>query len=765
MVTATEMHAGAGLPGFLQPDRIHWKVGVWTAGGLVSALGAVVLTGWYAHSVILIQIYPVFVPMQYNTALGFLLSGLGLLALAADRQRWAIAFGAIAGAIGLLTLIEYLFGVDLGIDQLMMEHYVTVKTSHPGRMAPNTALCFSLSGAALVIAGRPAWRKHHPPTSGILGAIVAALGSAVFFGYLVGIETAYGWGHLTRMAVHTSAGFMVAGAGLFLFALSKRTTDETGRTWWLNIAFGIGAATLVVALWQALGVRENAQTRLIMEEKAADLGTKVTVMIEARIRALGRLAGRWEVRGGTPRVEWESDTRNYISHQPGYQAIEWVDASFHVRWIVPLAGNEAAQGLDLGFEEQRRDALKAARDNRYTTVTRPIDLVQGGKGFLVYVPLFPGGAFDGFMVGVFRIGPLLDLTMIEAESRGYSVAVFAGDQKIYDRHRSGHRHEKKWGAAADIPVRNIAWRLKVWPSPQLLAKMQSDLPETVLVGGLALTFLLMMMIYFAQKAGLLAWTAEQSNRELELEVAGRKIIETERIALTDSLEAANRELEAFCYSVSHDLCGPLRSMDGFSQALIEDYAGKLDDTGQDYLRRIRNGSQKMARLIDDLLTLSRISRGELKRKDVNLTEVAETVAHEHRKAAPDRQVRLKLAPEVHAEGDKRLIHVVFDNLLGNAWKFTGDKPQATIEFGVAQNNGARAFFVRDNGAGFDMAYADKLFEPFARLHRSDEFEGTGIGLATVQRIIHRHGGRIWAEGAVDEGATVYFTLETTGEPS
>jgi signal transduction histidine kinase len=224
------------------------------------------------------------------------------------------------------------------------------------------------------------------------------------------------------------------------------------------------------------------------------------------------------------------------------------------------------------------------------------------------------------------------------------------------------------------------------------------------------------------------------------------------------LEIANRELEAFSYSVSHDLRAPLRGMDGFSQALLDDYGDKLDETGKDYLRRVRNGSQKMGRLIDDLLALSRVTRRNLTREQVDLSSVAESVADELKQAAPGRDVEFRIAPDVRVKGDKDLLRIALQNLLGNAWKFTAKKPRARIEFDVAENNGTRAYFIRDDGAGFDMEYADKLFQPFTRLHGENEFDGTGIGLATVQRIIHRHGGRIWAEGAVENGATVYFTL-------
>lgn len=238
---------------------------------------------------------------------------------------------------------------------------------------------------------------------------------------------------------------------------------------------------------------------------------------------------------------------------------------------------------------------------------------------------------------------------------------------------------------------------------------------------------------------------------LEKEISRRRLAEQE-------LNAINKELDAFAYSVSHDLRAPLRGIDGFSLALLEDYGEKLDENGQDYVQRIRKGCVRMGSLIDDMLQLSRLSRGEIKRAEVDLSNLAREVVSELQKGEPTRQVKIKIQPGLKADGDPALLRAVLDNLLGNAWKFTGKTSAAAITLGALNEEGRQLFFVRDNGVGFDMAYADKIFTAFQRLHRADEFEGTGIGMATVQRIIHRHGGTIRAEGAEGKGATFYFSL-------
>jgi light-regulated signal transduction histidine kinase (bacteriophytochrome) len=228
---------------------------------------------------------------------------------------------------------------------------------------------------------------------------------------------------------------------------------------------------------------------------------------------------------------------------------------------------------------------------------------------------------------------------------------------------------------------------------------------------------------------------------------------------TLQLEAANRELESFSYSVSHDLQAPLRVINGFSQVLWDNYQPNLDDRGRHYLQRIKANSKRMSDLIDALLQLSRVTRTQMQSVKINLSEMADDIIEELQAAEPDRQVEVVVTPDLHTKGDPQLLRIVLNNLLHNAWKYTSKRSLAKIEFAChSQDERQLTYLVRDNGAGFDLAYADKLFTAFQRLHSQSEFPGTGIGLATVQRIIYRHGGKVWAEGASDRGATFYFSL-------
>jgi len=274
--------------------------------------------------------------------------------------------------------------------------------------------------------------------------------------------------------------------------------------------------------------------------------------------------------------------------------------------------------------------------------------------------------------------------------------------------------------------------------------------RAAVVGAVLLALVMLTTAFVAvRKAMNLQTAAEDDNAKLARALEDRVKV----------LDSVNRELESFSYSVAHDLRAPLRSINGFSQVLLEDYGPALDEQAQQHLQRVHKSARRMGELIDDMLALARVTRAEMKREPVDLSALARTVLAETLAGAGDREIDAVVAEDVVVEGDATLLRVVLMNLFENAVKFTSKRPRARIEFGANVEDGVATCFVRDDGAGFDMAYADKLFGTFQRLHAFDEFPGTGIGLATVQRIVHRHGGRVWADGRVNEGAQFHFSLQ------
>ncbi len=297
------------------------------------------------------------------------------------------------------------------------------------------------------------------------------------------------------------------------------------------------------------------------------------------------------------------------------------------------------------------------------------------------------------------------------------------------------------------------------PASALAGLTEADtlLVVPILVGrqawGLLLVLRRSLSPFVAADLRLLGLLAEQVAQSLEYSALINQLRQR-----TLQLETANKELESFSYSVSHDLRTPLRALDGLSLALLEDYGRLLPPEAANYLDRIRAAAQRMGELVDDLLNLAQVSRSEMRSAPVDLSALAQSVWDELRLAEPNRVVAFTVQPALQADGDARLLRQALTNLLGNAWKFSGKRPSASVEFGASGSDDARVYFVRDDGAGFDMTYADRLFGPFQRLHQTSDFPGTGVGLAIVERIVRRHGGRIWAEAAPEQGATFYFTL-------
>ena len=447
---------------------------------------------------------------------------------------------------------------------------------------------------------------------------------------------------------------------------------------------------------------------------------------------------------------------------------------FPITYIGPLdEANTEMLNYDFYAEAVHREAMDRARDAGAPRATRTVNVLTEAPpgstadlalrtGFLVYLPVYGEDeplrtvaerrrALRGFIVGSFVIDELLGGVFRGGFDPQIDFEVYDGGEAaksplLYDNDgvkRAGETGpDALFSQESRIEFAGREWSLYFATLPEFEEQAQSNLPALVLVSGVAVSLLLFGISWMLVRSRTLAERASK-----DLEEANRE------------LEGANRELEAFSYSVSHDLRAPLRSIEGFSQILLEDYADKLDEEGQDYLGRVRAASRHMATLIDDLLDLSRVTRGPLRRELVDLGAVATSIVEELRRTQPDREVEFVTEEGVVVSADANLVAVALENLIGNAWKFTSRKPRARIEFGsiVRQGEGL-TYFVRDDGAGFDEAYAGKLFGAFQRLHAPEEFEGTGIGLATVQRIIHRHGGRVWAEGEVGGGATFYFTL-------
>lgn len=433
---------------------------------------------------------------------------------------------------------------------------------------------------------------------------------------------------------------------------------------------------------------------------------------------------------------------------------------FPVRFIEPLdVRNRRLLGYDLHANEASSIVMAEARDLDLPRASAKVSLPSERDsaerpGFVIYLPVYHNNqpvmtveerrkALQGFIVTIVAADDLVHATFGPYTSSQIDFELFDGVQTtsqnlLHDRDgvlsapNAASRSLLMRQTTLDIAGR--IWTLRFTTSATSGTGYDRLLPNIVLLSGIALSLCLFIT------------TWSMGNSRAEAERIGRE------------RETLIQDLETFSYSVSHDLRAPLRSISGFTVALLEDHGAQFDAQAQDYLNRIHAASRRMDQHFDTLLTFAHLSHQELRRGRVDLSALAQTVADEVQQLQPDRQIEWVLAPGLCARGDARLLRIVLENLFGNAWKFTRQQSTPRIEFGMAVRESQRIFFVRDNGVGFDMAYAGKLFGVFQRLHRTTEFEGTGIGLAIVQRIIRRHGGQIWAEGISGQGATFSFTL-------
>ena len=341
--------------------------------------------------------------MVYNTALAFVLSGVAMVALALRQVKFAIIGGAYSAIIGLLTLIEYLSGRDLGIDQLLMHHYVAVATAHPGRMAVNTAVFVLLIGTATLFHCLLPRFSRRPLMTGIIGSITLAQGLVAFSGYLTGVTSAFSWGNVTHMSVHGALGFATLGMGLIAVAWREDRADQKGAPGWLPVLVAVGTVTVTLCLWQSLLIDEHARIQRAVAVRASTLKHEIASRMQERLLIIQRMAVRWGRDDAPEEKRWQYDASLVIKDSVGILGIGWVDPSGHLRWVVPVAGNEAAIGLNLAAEGRRRATLEKAGQTRQLTVSLPIELIVGGKGFLVLVPILHNDEVNGYVANSFAM--------------------------------------------------------------------------------------------------------------------------------------------------------------------------------------------------------------------------------------------------------------------------------------------------------------------------------------------------------------------------
>jgi PAS domain S-box-containing protein len=807
------------------------------AGWVVAFGGALGLLGWVAGIEALKSLLPGLVTMKFNTALCFVLLGtaLGLWSTRDDkswRQPVALGCAGLAGAIGLLSLAEYGFGWNAGIDELLWKDDPSpVATVHPGRMAVNTALCFTLAALGILLRGNMRRGLGRSVIVGGLGFVVAAFAGSAFLGYATDAKVAYTSWSLTGLALPTALLFVVLGAGLI-----GRAWAEADITWHISrpatISLSAGLGLLVVMAWLMFrsvallldAAAAEAQTREMLSELHG-LQSELVVMqtgvrgyalsgnaefrkpYDVAVKSVTESLSDLERRVTTPAVRRQLEHFKPVVTEWLAFARARIEECDRGQFEAARAAIRTGQGEQLGAEMRRQIGemdgaelrLLAQREMRSQHSFQLAFFILPLGGALTLLAVLIATVLLNREIAV-RTASELKLRESDAEFRSLAETV---PQIIWVTRPDGWNiyFSQQWMEYTGLTLEESlghGWNKPFHPDDQQRA-WDAWQHATATIGTYFLEcrlrradgvyhWWLIRGVPVRDVAGnITKWfgtcTDIHERKQAEAQVHALNFELEQRVReRTAELESANRELESFAYSVSHDLRAPLRGIDGWAHALGEDYGAKLDATGQEYLSRVISEAQRMGQLIDDLLGLSRVIRAEMRRDPVDLSALADEVVTKLREYEPQRQVEIVIAPDLSTTGDSRLLRQVLENLIGNAWKFTGKKPDGRIEFGCVEetvdgkwlmvdanspiapppltinHQPSTIFFIRDNGAGFDMAHATKLFAPFQRLHRQSEFPGTGIGLATVQRIIHRHSGQVRAEAAQDRGATFYFTL-------
>ncbi|WP_119319092.1 ATP-binding protein [Capsulimonas corticalis] len=500
-----------------------WQTIVLTViGVLVATLGVSVLYGWYTHNTRLLQVLPSFTPMVYSTALCFACCGMALLGLMFERVRKIVVPAAVfSGAAGLAMLAEYFFHIDLGVDQLFMPAYTKVASAHPGRMAFATACCFSMISVCLLLLRSHKRGRAGVMLSGGLSALVTGIGVVSFCGYLTGVTSFYAWGDLTRMAVHTSLGFVALGSGLCLYAWREEAKRGVTPAW-PPIFVGLGIATAALCLYQALIVEQRQQVERMSLLEAINIRYEITSQLQVRTDALLLLSRRWAKQGSVSNEEWDSIAGLYTQQHSGYQAIERVDRDYVIRRAFPLKGNERVINMDLKRQDGRAALLDAARDRPDFSISPVRSLKQGGKGFLIDIPLRFQGRFDGFATGVFRMNDILETALSNDITRGYSVSIFDGDKEVYQRNQSAHAPIAPEFREARLQFHGADWRVRAWPHSNYLTRTEIWAPIIALWTGLVMAAVCAVAVGLGQAARRQSQKLSEMNDALTQEVSERE---------------------------------------------------------------------------------------------------------------------------------------------------------------------------------------------------------------------------------------------------
>jgi len=530
----------------------------------------------------------------------------------------------------------------------------------------------------------------------------------------------------------------------------------------LPAQIGVILCILIFSLWWYLDNQRKNNLHNLIGIKSNELSSYLEADIRSRIPALQRIAYRWEFRGGTPKAEFLQDINAYLKDYHGFQALGWVDENFYVRWIAPIKNNEKALNLNLAFEENRRTALEIARNKGAPTMTAPITLVQGGKGFIIYIPLFVNKKFNGFISAVFRIEPWLDyvfnLNFPKKEKENFKIAVQFNNEQVYAQQGLVDNGYSNWQTTSYINILDWIFSVSVTPTESFFERKSVFAPEIVAVVGVFLSFIIAVMVSLLQKTREAILKADKINSALEENIEERKRAEHEA-------NKANQTKSDFLSRMSHELRTPLNAIIGFSSTIKNGKAGEVNPEQYKQLSMLNTNAVHLLDLINDVLDISKIEAGKMdviiERFKVIpvLEELYRSIKSLLDKKGLKIELRLNFSPE-YIEADEGRFKQVILNLLSNAIKFSESGTVIIIE--CVQINKQARITISDTGIGIDKEKQASIFDAFQQIDSSDTriHQGTGLGLTISKNLVELMNGTIGVESTPSEGSTFYITLPT-----